>query len=98
MTTQILAVGADAAAKVRKPPRRRKRAAGTRREAMRGWAFISPTLLLVLMLFVVPIGFVLFMSASGWCMLGGFQLAVGDETFINVFFVNVLAEVTLLSL
>ncbi len=92
MTTQIPAVGTDAAAKARKPPNRRKRAAGTRREAMRGWAFISPTLLLVLMLFVVPIGFVLFMSASDWSLLGGFQQANGTENFDKVLSDPMLAD------
>lgn len=84
MTTQIPAAGADIAAQASKQPRKRKRVTGTRREALRGWAFISPTVLLVVTFFVVPIGFVLVMAGSDWSLLGGFQQLNGGENFKKV--------------
>src|SRR5690625_5297921 len=84
MTTQIPAAGAAAAALAPKRRRLLSCFCANRRGALRGWAFFSPTVLLVVLLFVVPSGFVLFMSASDWSLLGGFQQANGTENFENV--------------
>jgi multiple sugar transport system permease protein len=48
--------------------RARSRSVG---RALQGWAFASPTALFVVVLFLVPIGLVLQMSASDWPLLTG---------------------------
>jgi multiple sugar transport system permease protein len=40
------------------------------REQLAGWAFIAPTAATILVLFVLPLGIVVFMSLSDWPLLG----------------------------
>lgn len=62
-------------------PGRRRRLTRERRDVLRGWVFISPTVLLVTLLFLVPVGLVLFMSVSDWGLLGGYQGVSGTDNF-----------------
>src|SRR5699024_5325587 len=59
--------------------------ASSRREAVRGWAFVTPTTLLLLVLFIVPIGLVLVMSGSEWSLLGGNRGQNFPENYTRVF-------------
>lgn len=63
---------------------RRRRRTRERRDALRGWAFITPTVVLVAVLFLAPIGLVLVMSGSQWSLLGGFQGTNSPDNFRNV--------------
>jgi len=87
MVTQIPAAterAADAAVAGSRRPRRARRSRRERRDAMRGWAFVTPTVVLVVMLFLAPIGLVLFMSGSEWSLLGGYGGTNGTENFSAV--------------
>lgn len=44
-----------------------------RREAMKGWAYASPTAIFVVVLFLVPLGLVIAMSLADWPLLSGFR-------------------------
>jgi|SRR5690625_2650089 len=94
MTTSTPAISrrdADNTVKGSKKPGRRRFTHG-RGEALRGWAFVSPTVLLVLMFFIAPIGLVIFMSGSDWTLLGGFNETNSGENFENVLNDPMLAE------
>ncbi len=69
------------------PPARttRTRTPSTRAETVRGWLFVTPTALLVLLLFIVPIGLVVVMSASDWSLMGGNRGGNFPDNFTNVF-------------
>ena len=57
-------------------PRRRRaarRSRRARREALRGWGYAAPTAIFVILVFLVPLGLVLQMSASDWPLMAGYQ-------------------------
>lgn len=58
-------------------PRRSARSRG----ALQGWLYASPTAVLVLVLFVVPLVLVVLMSGSDWSLLGGRQGTNFPENF-----------------
>ena len=62
----------------------RRRISRERRDALRGWAFIAPTVVLVAGLFIVPIGLVLFMSGADWSLLGGYRETNAPANFQQV--------------
>ncbi|UNX54457.1 sugar ABC transporter permease [Georgenia sp. TF02-10] len=55
-----------------------------RKDALRGWAFVAPTAILVVGLFIVPIGLVAFMSGSDWSLMGGNRGSNFPDNFTNV--------------
>lgn len=61
----------------------RRRSARTR-GALAGWLYASPTAVLVLVLFVVPLVLVVVMSGSDWSLLGGNQGTNFPENFSEV--------------
>ncbi len=82
-----------------------------RKEAVRGWAYASPTVIFVILLFVLPLVLVLQMSGSNWPLLSGnqginfptnYQKAVSNRFFVDsiVFTLKytVLATVVLMGL
>ena len=60
------------------------RARHARTDLLRGWSFLAPAMALVLMFFVVPIGLVVFMSASDWSLFGGYSEMNFPANFIDV--------------
>jgi len=84
MVTQIPAaaerVTDHAVAGTRRPRRSRRE----RRDALKGWVFVTPTVVLVVALFLVPIGLVVFMSGSEWSLLGGYRETNGAANFSEV--------------
>lgn len=54
------------------------------RGALQGWLYASPTAVLVLVLFVVPLVLVVVMSGSDWSLLGGNQGTNFPENFSEV--------------
>jgi len=65
---------------VRRPSGRQGRA----RHQLAGWAFIGPTAVTILVLFMLPLGIVLFMSLSDWPLLGAPKL-IGVDNYIEIF-------------
>lgn len=63
------------------PPGKKRRSGVRRRDAVRGWIFVSPAVLLVVFLFLVPVGLVAVMSGSEWSLLGGYQGSAGGDNF-----------------
>lgn len=63
------------------PPGKKRRSVVGRRDALRGWIFVSPAVLLVVFLFLVPVGLVAVMSGSEWSLLGGYQGSAGGDNF-----------------
>ena len=70
---------------VRRRPGRREPATPSRRlEALTGWAYALPTTAFVVVLFIVPLGLVLRMSASDWPLLAGDRGLNAPENFSTV--------------
>ncbi|GAB3597494.1 carbohydrate ABC transporter permease [Microbacterium tumbae] len=68
-------------------PSRTRRARGARssvRHQLAGWAFIGPTAVTILVLFVLPLAIVLFMSLSDWPLLGAPTL-IGIGNYVDIF-------------
>ena len=65
---------------MRRPSGRQGRA----RHQLAGWAFIGPTAVTILVLFMLPLGIVLFMSLSDWPLLGAPKL-IGVDNYIEIF-------------
>lgn len=64
---------------------RRHRGSGTdRRHQLAGWAFIAPTAVTILVLFILPLGIVVFMSLSDWPLLGSPEL-IGIGNYVDIF-------------
>ncbi|MCS5723378.1 sugar ABC transporter permease [Herbiconiux sp. CPCC 203407] len=61
----------------------RRRMTQQRAEGWRGWLFASPTALIVVVLFIVPLVLVFQMSASDWPLLGGNQGVNVPENFVD---------------
>ena len=64
----------------------------TRTDSVRGWMFVTPTALLVLLLFIVPIGLVLVMSGSDWSLMSGNRGGNFPENFAAVLSDPLLAD------
>jgi multiple sugar transport system permease protein len=65
-------------------PARTRRPRGTTRHQLAGWAFIAPTAVTILVLFVLPLAIVLFMSLSDWPLLGSPRL-IGLGNYLEIF-------------
>lgn len=63
----------------------RRRVLWNRGDMVRGWTFLSPALALVLAFFIVPVGLVVYMSASDWSLFGGFDGTNFPQNFVNIF-------------
>lgn len=68
-------------------PVRARRSRGSRgnvRHQLVGWAFIGPTAITILVLFMLPLAIVLFMSLSDWPLLGSPTL-IGFGNYVDIF-------------
>ncbi|MFP7696484.1 carbohydrate ABC transporter permease [Trueperella sp. LYQ143] len=74
---------------------RRRRSSG---EAARGWSFLTPTLLLIVLFFLVPIVLVIVMSTMKWTLLGGNLGTNFPENFIKVFEEPLLKDAAIFTL
>ena len=77
MASSTLPVGSGLALR----PRGRRSAV---RHQLAGWAFIAPTAMTILILFVLPLGIVLFMSLSDWPLLGS-PTVIGLGNYAEIF-------------
>jgi multiple sugar transport system permease protein len=57
---------------------------GNVRHQLAGWAFIGPTAITILVLFMLPLAIVLFMSLSDWPLLGSPTL-IGIDNYVEIF-------------
>jgi len=64
--------------------RQPRRGGGNSRHQLAGWAFVAPTAVTILILFVLPLAIVLFMSLSDWPLLGSPTL-IGPGNYIEIF-------------
>ena len=64
------------------PPSRKSKAAA--RQTAAGWAFIAPTAVTILVLFVLPLAIVVFMSLSDWPLLGSPKV-IGVGNYLEIF-------------
>lgn len=74
------------------PPRRRipsehniSASRTARRINRRGWGFASPSMILILVLFIAPLVLVVLMSASRWTLMGGDQGVNFPDNYTTVF-------------
>ncbi|MFC7787742.1 carbohydrate ABC transporter permease [Microbacterium sp. MAHUQ-60] len=65
-------------------PTRMRRSRGAARQQLAGWAFIGPTAVTILVLFILPLAIVVFMSLSDWPLLGSPEL-IGVGNYIEIF-------------
>lgn len=65
-------------------PVRTHRPRGATRHQLVGWAFIAPTAVTILILFILPLAIVLFMSLSDWPLLGSPKL-IGFGNYLEIF-------------
>ncbi|UFU06855.1 carbohydrate ABC transporter permease [Ruania halotolerans] len=63
-------------------PHRRSR--WSRTDTLRGWAFLAPALALVVFFFIVPVGLVVYMSATDWTLFGGFTAMNFPQNFVDI--------------
>jgi len=70
------------------PPTTRVRRIRSRSEVLenrRGWAFVTPTLAIIIVLFIAPIVLVVIMAMTKWTLMGGQQHTNFPENFQRVF-------------
>ena len=73
-------------------PAKHYRSTAARRQNITGWAWASPTALVLLVLFLAPIILVVIMSVSHWTLLGGNQGTNFPDNYAKVFADPLLAQ------
>ncbi|KQZ25381.1 hypothetical protein ASD43_01735 [Microbacterium sp. Root553] len=80
MTVSVVTTAPVGSARTRRPDRSR----GSIRHQLAGWAFIAPTAVTILILFLLPLAIVLFMSLSDWPLLGS-PTVIGIGNYVEIF-------------